>query len=323
MEVDIEEDENDPELTYPYEEVDPLNLPRLLLSLNLMMRLRLRMRLSLRMRLFLLASMSHETTHALVKKKGKTKDEYYGKLILDLGNEVRSSVEQGTAAMEKLVENLGNTEDKVECKKLKKELEEERFSNTFLRMQNERVERDIYWTRARAHEFYQEMIHREFVFEERPNEAINVPIEDENSPSSEPRGSLHDAYVDAAIVAERARQANVINDASGFGPVRGQDTAHVVRECTFAGFMKVQEVNRMPWTEMKQLMIAEFCPIEEVQRIEHELWNLKVKEYDVVAYTQRFNELALMCLRMVEPERVKVDAYIRGLTDNIKGEVTS
>ncbi|GJZ49374.1 putative reverse transcriptase domain-containing protein, partial [Tanacetum coccineum] len=54
-----------------------------------------------------------------------------------------------------------------------------------------------------------------------------------------------------------------------------------------------------------------------------ELWNLKVKEYDVVAYTQRFNELALMCPRMVEPERVKVDAYIQGLTDNIKGEVTS
>ncbi|GJU51509.1 putative reverse transcriptase domain-containing protein [Tanacetum coccineum] len=57
--------------------------------------------------------------------------------------------------------------------------------------------------------------------------------------------------------------------------------------------------------------------------MEHELWNLKVKDYDVVAYTQRFNELALMCPRMVEPERVKVDAYIRGLTNNIKGEVTS
>ncbi|GJU01251.1 putative reverse transcriptase domain-containing protein [Tanacetum coccineum] len=57
--------------------------------------------------------------------------------------------------------------------------------------------------------------------------------------------------------------------------------------------------------------------------MEHELWNLKVKEYNIVAYTQKFNELALMCPRMVEPERVKVDAYIRGLTDNIKGEVTS
>ncbi|GJS01159.1 putative reverse transcriptase domain-containing protein [Tanacetum coccineum] len=87
--------------------------------------------------------------------------------------------------------------------------------------------------------------------------------------------------------------------------------------------MGLDTVNQMPWTEMKQLMTAEFCLIEEVQRMEHELWNLKVKEYDVVAYTQRFNELALMCPRMVEPERVKVDAYIRGLTDNIKGEVTS
>ncbi|GKE93868.1 putative reverse transcriptase domain-containing protein [Tanacetum coccineum] len=57
--------------------------------------------------------------------------------------------------------------------------------------------------------------------------------------------------------------------------------------------------------------------------MEHGLWNLKVKEYNIVAYTQRFNELALVCPRMVEPERVKVDAYIRGLTDNIKGVVTS
>ncbi|GJS53904.1 hypothetical protein Tco_0627266 [Tanacetum coccineum] len=115
-----------------------------------------------------------ETAHALVKKKGKAKDKFYGKLILDLGNEVRSSVEQG-AAMEKLVEKLGNTKDKVKCKKLKRELEEARFTNTFFRMQNEQVERD----RVRVHEFYQEMIRRGFVFEERPNEAINVPVKDE------------------------------------------------------------------------------------------------------------------------------------------------
>ncbi|GJZ19224.1 putative reverse transcriptase domain-containing protein [Tanacetum coccineum] len=74
---------------------------------------------------------------------------------------------------------------------------------------------------------------------------------------------------------------------------------------------------------MKKLMTAEFCPAKELQRMENELWNMKVKEYNMVAYTQRFNELALMCPRMVEPESVKVDAYIRGLTDKIKGEVTS
>ncbi|GKC45851.1 hypothetical protein Tco_1063573, partial [Tanacetum coccineum] len=105
----------------------------------------------------------------------------------------RSSMEQGMAAMEKLVEKLGNTEDKVECRKLKRELEEARLSNTLLHMQNEQVERDLYWTRVRAYEFYQEMIRRGFVFEERPNEAINVPIEDEKSPLFELRGSPHDS----------------------------------------------------------------------------------------------------------------------------------
>ncbi|GKC24638.1 putative reverse transcriptase domain-containing protein [Tanacetum coccineum] len=174
----------------------------------------------------------------LSKKKGKAKDKYYGKLILDLGNEVRSSVEQGMAAMEKLVEKLGNTQDKVECKKLKKELEEERISNTFLCIQNKRVDRDLYWTRVRAHEFYQEMIRRGFVFEERLNEAIDVSVKDEERTPKESRGNPFVESVDAAIAAERARQANVRNDDSGSGPVRGQDIAPVVCKFTFARFMK-------------------------------------------------------------------------------------
>ncbi|GJY36566.1 hypothetical protein Tco_0421944 [Tanacetum coccineum] len=61
---------------------------------------------------------------------------------------VRSSVEEGAATMENLVRKLSNAEEKDKCKKLKKELEEARFSNTLLRMQNERVKRDLYWTRV-------------------------------------------------------------------------------------------------------------------------------------------------------------------------------
>nr|GEW35024.1 hypothetical protein [Tanacetum cinerariifolium] len=133
----------------------------------------------------------HETTHVLVEKKGKEKDKFYGKLILELGNEVRSSVKQGTAAMEKLVEKLGNTEDKVECKKLKKERKEARIMPP------------KYAPMTQA--------------------AIRRMIKDS---------------VDAAIVVEWARQANARNDASGSGPVRGQDAAPAVRECTFARFMK-------------------------------------------------------------------------------------
>ncbi|GKF84947.1 putative reverse transcriptase domain-containing protein, partial [Tanacetum coccineum] len=78
--------------------------------------------------------------------------------------------------------------------------------------------------------------------------------------------------------------------------------------------MDLETMNQMPWTEMEQQMTVKFYPIEEVQRMMHELWNLKVKEYNIVAYTPMFNELDLMCPRMVEPERVKVNAYIRGLT---------
>ncbi|GJW24217.1 putative reverse transcriptase domain-containing protein [Tanacetum coccineum] len=381
MEVDIKEDENEPELTCPYEEGDPLNplLPAFESepedviedSDGLLPGL---MRRDINSLFGRMASLSRrlcgcETTHALVEKKGKVKDEYYGKLILDLGNEVRSSLEQETATMEK----LGNAKEKGECKKLKKELEEARFSNTFLRMPNERVERDLYWTRVRAHEFYQEMIHREFVFEERPNEAIDVSVEDENSPSSKPimppksapltqaavRRMIKES-VDASIAAERARHANAGNEAKGSGLVRGQDATPAVRECTFAGFMKCNPtifrdvegaVELRRWFDKIESIfgISECAEgkkvkftaatleghdltwwnskiptiVEEIQRMEHKLWNLKVKEYNIVAYTQRFNELALMCPRLVEPERVKVDAYIRGLTENIKGEVTS
>ncbi|GJR27431.1 hypothetical protein Tco_1103663 [Tanacetum coccineum] len=197
MEVDIEEDENEPELTYPYEEVDPLNPPPPASESEPEDVIEVKNLIEHEDKTIMLASMrrlcGRETAHALVEKKGKSKDEYYGKLILDLGNEVRFSVEQGTAAMENLVEKLGIAEDKVECKKLKNELEEARFSNTFLRMHNKQVERDLYWTRDRALEFYQEMIRKGFLFEERPKEAIDVPIKDEKSPSSKPRGSPHDA----------------------------------------------------------------------------------------------------------------------------------
>nr|GEW46074.1 hypothetical protein [Tanacetum cinerariifolium] len=247
------------------------------------------------------------------------------------------SVERGTAAMEKMVEKLDNAEDKLELMSSIKR-----------------------W-------FVEDLC-----LKKRPNEVINVLIKDETSPSSEimpPKSApltqaairrMIKENVDAAISAERGRQATVGNDARGSGPVRGQDAAPAVCECTFAGFMKcnptafhgtkgvfellrwfkntksvfgisecvegkkvmfatttlqgptltwwnakiatmgLDTVNQMPWTEMRQLMTTEFCPIEE-----------------------RLNELALMCLRMVKPERVKVDAYIRGLTDNVKGEVTS
>nr|GEX94138.1 hypothetical protein [Tanacetum cinerariifolium] len=52
------------------------------------------------------------------------------------------------------------------------------------------------------------------------------------------------------------------------------------------------------------------------------LWT-ELKGNDIDGYTNRFHELALLCPRMVEPEQVKVEQYIRGLSKNIRGDVTS
>nr|GEW07380.1 hypothetical protein [Tanacetum cinerariifolium] len=299
MEVDIEEDENEPELTYPYEEMDPLNPPPFASESEPEDAIEVENPIEHEDET-VLASV-HKTVHALVEKKGKAKDEFYGKLILDLGNEVRSSMEQGTDAMENLVEKLGNAEDKVECKKLKKELEEARFSNIFLRMQNERVERDLYWTRVQAHEFYQEMIHRGFMFEERSNEAINVPIEDEKS------------------------KQILENDASGSGPARDQDAVLVARECTFVGFMKC---NHTAFCGTEGAIETCFVLVE-CYGLNHGFGDCKTNALDRNEVTDDCRVLpdrrnSKNGARTVElEERVKVDAYIRGLTDNIKGEVTS
>nr|GFB55191.1 hypothetical protein [Tanacetum cinerariifolium] len=201
MEFNIEEDDNEPELTYPYEEVDPLNPPPPASESKSKDVIEVKdtveskdetvpasvhevgkssnapflredsdgllpglMRRDINSLFGRMTSLSRrlcgrEMAHALVKKKGKSKDEYYGKLILDLGNEVRSSVDEGMVVMENLVKKLGNAEEKAECKKLKKELKEARG----------------------------------FLFEERPNEVIDVSVEDEKSPSSEPQGSPRDS----------------------------------------------------------------------------------------------------------------------------------
>ncbi|GJY04042.1 putative reverse transcriptase domain-containing protein [Tanacetum coccineum] len=85
----------------------------------------------------------------------------------------------------------------------------------------------------------------------------------------------------------------------------------------------LEVVNAKSWNDMKIMMREEFCPPEEIQRMEVELWNLRVKDSNISAYTQRFNELVLLCPEMVPSEKKKVEAYLRGLPENIKGETTS
>ncbi|GKE47221.1 hypothetical protein Tco_1478479 [Tanacetum coccineum] len=55
--------------------------------------------------------------------------------------------------------------------------------------------------------------------------------------------------------------------------------------------------------------------------MESKLWNLTVKNNDLAAYTLRFQELTMMCTKMVPKEEDRVEKLIRGLPDNIQGNV--
>ncbi|GJR77686.1 reverse transcriptase domain-containing protein [Tanacetum coccineum] len=72
---------------------------------------------------------------------------------------------------------------------------------------------------------------------------------------------------------------------------------------------------------LKKKMTDKYCPRGEIKKIEAEMWNLKVKGTDVVAYNRRFQQLALMCARMFPEESDQIERYIGGLPDMILGSV--
>nr|GEX05505.1 reverse transcriptase domain-containing protein [Tanacetum cinerariifolium] len=189
--------------------------------------------------------------------------------------------------------------------------------------------------------------------------------------------------VNAALEAERASRVNEGGEGSNTNETGGQDSAPLVRKCTFLSFMKCNptpfhgkegaielcrwfeksemvfsisdcaERNKVKFAaatlqgraltwwnsqvstlrlnvaigkslcDIKKMMLEEFCPDEEVQRMEDELRSLKLKDTNIAAYTQRFHELVLLCPEAVPTEKKKVEAYIKGLPENIKGETTS
>nr|GFB60026.1 reverse transcriptase domain-containing protein [Tanacetum cinerariifolium] len=87
--------------------------------------------------------------------------------------------------------------------------------------------------------------------------------------------------------------------------------------------MCIDATNGTLWTEVRKWMTKDFFPQSMLKRLEQELYNLKLKGTDIDGYTNRFHEFSLLCPKMVEPEQVKAKQYIRGLSKNIRGDVTS
>ncbi|GJY85690.1 putative reverse transcriptase domain-containing protein [Tanacetum coccineum] len=71
----------------------------------------------------------------------------------------------------------------------------------------------------------------------------------------------------------------------------------------------------LSWRELLKLKTEVYCLRNEIQKMETELWNLSVKNNDMVTYTQRFQELTMMYTKMVPEERT-VEKFIGRLNNN-------
>ncbi|GJR80784.1 putative reverse transcriptase domain-containing protein [Tanacetum coccineum] len=84
-----------------------------------------------------------------------------------------------------------------------------------------------------------------------------------------------------------------------------------------------EAVVSMSWEDFKTLTREEFCPSNEMQRLETELWNHAMVGAGHAAYTDRFHELARLVPHLVTPKSKKVERYVYGLAPQIRGMVAA
>ncbi|GKB47733.1 putative reverse transcriptase domain-containing protein [Tanacetum coccineum] len=76
---------------------------------------------------------------------------------------------------------------------------------------------------------------------------------------------------------------------------------------------------RVSWNDFKALLVEEFCPSNEMEKLKNEFWNHTMVGANHVAYTDRFHELAKLVPHLVTPESSSIKRYIHGLAPQIHG----
>ncbi|GJW81638.1 reverse transcriptase domain-containing protein [Tanacetum coccineum] len=91
----------------------------------------------------------------------------------------------------------------------------------------------------------------------------------------------------------------------------------------YAQPMGVEQANQITWTELKRLLTNKYCPRTKVRKMEEELYNLTVKGNDLKPYVRRFQELTVICPNMMPNTEKLLEAFIGGLPQSNKGNVTA
>ncbi|GJS55077.1 putative reverse transcriptase domain-containing protein [Tanacetum coccineum] len=179
-------------------------------------------------------------------------------------------------------------------------------------------------------------------------DATPTPVTDTHTTTSVTNAQIQAMINEGVTTVLAARDATRNGDDSHTSGKGARRLVQVALECTYPDFLKCQPLNfkgtegvveLTQWFEkiesvysisnytvacqrtLKKMMTDKYCPRGEIKKLEFKMWNLKVKGNDVVTYSQRFQELALMCDRMFPKESNKVEKYVGGLPDMIHGSV--
>nr|GEZ43824.1 putative reverse transcriptase domain-containing protein [Tanacetum cinerariifolium] len=142
--------------------------------------------------------------------------------------------------------------------------------------------------------------------------------------------------VNAALEAERAGRVNEGGEGSNANKTKGQDRAPPVHECTFSSLIKC---NPTPFHGKEGAIELCRCDCAEWNKVKFDAatlqgraltwWNSQVATLGLnVAIGKSWGDMKKMmleefCPEAVPTEKKKVEAYIKGLPENIKGETTS
>ncbi|GKE79829.1 hypothetical protein Tco_1549829 [Tanacetum coccineum] len=102
----------------------------------------------------------------------------------------------------------------------------------------------------------------------------------------------------------------------------------VVLTCWIEKMENIRTLSRevvvsMSLNEFNFMMIQEFCPSHEMQKLEFELWNHAIVWAGHAAYTDRFHELARLVPHLVTPKSRMIEMYVCGLALQIRGTVAA
>ncbi|GJS85876.1 reverse transcriptase domain-containing protein, partial [Tanacetum coccineum] len=91
----------------------------------------------------------------------------------------------------------------------------------------------------------------------------------------------------------------------------------------YAQPIRIEQANKITWTELKRLLTNKYCPRTEVRKMEDKFYNMNVKGNDLKTYVRRFQELAILCPNMVPNTEKLMEVFIGGLPKSIEGNVTA